>query len=139
MDKEGNEAGQALWNRNQRGLLGELSRYMLWAEGMSGRCRADPKNSGRAVTARRLESRPKHGLQHRAVPARARTSPGRAVLVPGQIAVLRAVPSCLGLHGHLYTRQVCGELIIDQLVRSFVVEHTHPSSVLDLARVLAFS
>ena len=72
MDKEGNEAGQALWNRNQRGLLGELSCYMLWAEGMSGRCRADPKKSGRAALARGLESRPKHGLQHRAGPCSCR-------------------------------------------------------------------
>ena len=46
--------------------------------------------------------KPKHGLTPRAGPAQAHPMPCRAVLGPGQKGGLRAGPSGLGLHGHIY-------------------------------------
>lgn len=57
--------------------------------------------TGRAVSAHVSGVWPKLGLVHWAVLAWARTTLGRAVLVPCQNTVLRAVPMGHGLHGHL--------------------------------------
>ena len=68
-----------------------------WAASLSGRCRASSKTPCRAVPARGLNCRPRHGLALRAGPALAWWPAGQAVLVSGQKAGL----SGLGLYGQV--------------------------------------
>jgi hypothetical protein len=69
-----------------------------------GHHRASHQITSCAGPARVPRVRPRHGPVYRAMPAPARSLPGRAVLVLGQKCGLRAGPSCHGLHAHIYPK-----------------------------------
>jgi len=87
----GNGEGAAAALRVGWGLgLGHRPHRLYTGQGVRGGARGDgrlgppPCLVKKAVPARRLDRRPRHGLCRRAVPARARLHTGRAVLGPGR-------------------------------------------------------